>query len=176
MGHNKNILRKKAANAIAPIMAMLLICLSITTRAQFHIIPEPQKITAKNGTFILKNNDVIGVDADNKTTGIYLQNYLAKNYNLHLKLRIKPTVAAIRLLIDSTRISGSYDLNIAKTYINITGNSDGIFYGIQSLIQLLTVSKPAPLRIAECTIADEPRFEWRGLSLDVSRHFFTIDG
>jgi hexosaminidase len=175
MGHNKNILRKKAANAIAPIMAMLLICLSITTRAQFHIIPEPQKITAKNGTFILKNNDVIGVDADNKTTGIYLQNYLAKNYNLHLKLRIKPTVAAIRLLIDSTRISGSYDLNIAKTYINITGNSDGIFYGIQSLIQLLTVSKPAPLRIAECTIADEPRFEWRGLSLDVSRHFFTID-
>jgi len=175
MGHDKNIPRKKAANAIPAIMALLFICLSITTKAQFHIIPQPLKITAKKGTFILKNNDVIGVDADNKTTGIYLQNYLAKNYNLHLKLRIKPTVAAIRLLIDSTRTNGSYDLNITKTYVNITGNSDGIFYGIQSLIQLLPANGPAPLRITECTIADEPRFEWRGLSLDVSRHFFTVD-
>jgi len=175
MGHNKNIPRKKAAVAASAIMTMLFICLSITAKAQFHIIPQPLKITAKKGTFTLKNNDVIGVDANNKTTGIYLQNYLAKNYNLHLKLRIKPTVAAIRLLVDSTRTNGSYDLHITKTYVNITGNSDGLFYGIQSLIQLLPATGPAPLHITECTIADEPRFGWRGLSLDVSRHFFTVD-
>ena len=175
MVHNKTITLKYTHSTVSTIMAILFVCFSVTVKAQFHIIPQPLKITAKKGTFILKNNDVIGVDEANKITGIYLQNYLAKNYNLHLRLRIKPTVAAIRLLIDSTRTNGSYYLNITKTYVNITGNSDGIFYGIQSLIQLLPANGPAPLHITECTIADEPRFGWRGLSLDVSRHFFTVD-
>ncbi|MDB5091204.1 MAG: Hexosaminidase, partial [Mucilaginibacter sp.] len=67
MGHNKNIPRKKAVNAISAITALFLICLSLVVKAQFHIIPQPLKITTKKGIFILKNNDVIGVDEANKT-------------------------------------------------------------------------------------------------------------
>ncbi|ASU33104.1 hypothetical protein MuYL_1204 [Mucilaginibacter xinganensis] len=150
-------------------------CLCFTVNAQFHIIPQPLRLTPKPGTFTLKNNMVIGIDADNKATAIYLQSYLAKNYNLHLKVRIKPTAAAIYLLLDSNRTKGDYFLNISRSSIKITGNSNGIFYGIQSLIQLLPQDGAAPFRLAACEIVDEPRFQWRGLSLDVSRHFFTVD-
>lgn len=154
---------------------ILLIAITFNATAQFHIIPQPSQIVSKKGVFRLKNNDVIAVDIDNKPTAVYLQNYLAKYYNLHTRIRIKPNIAAIYLLIDSTRTKGDYFLNITSSSVKVTGNSNGIFYGIQSLLQLLPASGPAPLKVQACEITDEPRFGWRGLSLDVSRHFFTVD-
>ena len=156
-------------------LASVIVFASINAKAQFHIIPQPLSIAAKKGLFTFKNNDVIAVDIDNKPTAAYLQNYLAKNYNLHLRVRIKPDVAAIYLLVDSTRTKGDYFLNITKSSVKITGNSNGIFYGIQTLLQLLPEGGPAPLHVPACEITDEPRFSWRGLSIDVSRHFFTVD-
>jgi len=153
---------------------LLLIFLSADVRAQVHIIPQPSEIVSKKGLFHLKNNDVIAVDIDNKPTAVYLQNYLAQYYNLHLRVQIKPDNAAIYLLIDSTRTKGDYFLNVTAPSVKISGNSNGVFYGIQSLLQLLPASGPAPLRVPACEITDEPRFGWRGLSLDVSRHFFTV--
>src|SRR5690554_6967793 len=66
-----------------------------------------------------------------------------------------------------------YHLAIYPKMIKITaGSNQGLFYGIQTLIQLIENSENGWLVSMEIT--DEPRFEWRGLMLDVSRHFFTI--
>jgi hexosaminidase len=166
----------KKNRLVSPVfIALIFVFLSVTANAQFHIIPQPVKITAKKGTFTLKSGDVIGYADDTKTMGSYLQNYLAQNYNLHLKLRKKPATAAIYLVVDTTRSKGSYNLNVTRKNVIITGDVEGAFYGIQSLLQLLPASGPAPLTIVQCTINDAPRFHWRGLSLDVSRHFFTVD-
>jgi hexosaminidase len=156
-------------------LAILFLIVSFTANAQFHIIPEPVKITALKGSFTLKDNAIIGVDAASEPTGVYLQNYLAEYYGLHLQVKTTPSKAAIRLIAADNTKKGAYTLVATSKEIEIHGNADGLFYGVQSLIQLLPATGPAPLRVPACEIADEPRFGWRGLSMDVSRHFFTVD-
>lgn len=172
---SKNIRFRKNVPAVSVIAAVLMTCFSVVVKAQFHIIPQPNHITAKKGMLALRNGDVVGYTPDTKEIGVYLQNYLALNYNLHLKLRYRPKVGTIFLQADSVISKGSYRLNVYHTRVTITGSADGVFYGVQSLLQLLPVGGPLPLKVPECSIADGPRFQWRGLSMDVSRHFFTVD-
>ncbi|MGZ3874105.1 MAG: beta-N-acetylhexosaminidase, partial [Mucilaginibacter sp.] len=167
--------QKNSSGILSITAAIAVLLTSFTVNAQFHIIPQPLKIAAAKGKFSLKNNSVIGVDEGSKTTAAYLQTYLAQKYNLHLKIKIKPAVAAIRLRTAAAGVKGAYHLDVTASNIKISGDSDGIFNGIQSLIQLLPATATTPLRIAACHITDEPRFQWRGLSMDVSRHFFTVD-
>lgn len=70
-----------------------------------------------------------------------------------------------------------YKLRVTNEEIKIAANNEvGIFYGLQTLLQMLPVSaKGSVASIPACTITDYPRFGWRGLMLDVSRHFFTVD-
>lgn len=154
---------------------MLMLC-SPFVKAQFHIIPQPVKISAKKGSYLLTAKAVIGTDVQSRAVALYLQNYLAQNYNLHLKLRIFekiPAAIAIKLISNSGSDTGAYTLNIKNTGISIAGKGKGVFYGVQSLIQMLPAS--APLRLTAVSINDAPRFKWRGLSIDVCRHFFTVD-
>jgi len=63
-----------------------------------------------------------------------------------------------------------YELQVTPTTVTLAANSPaGIFYGQQTLRQLRTVAGALPC----CRIWDKPRFSWRGLMVDVSRHFFT---
>ena len=167
---------------IKTITTVMMLCMALLVcagaKAQFRIIPQPGSIRALKGSFLLRNNAVIGVDQKSKPVGSYLQDYLARKYKLHLKLKVYtyvPATAAIRLVSNSNIGSEAYSLKISRAGIKITGKDAGIFYGVQSLIQMLPNNRLRPLRVAACTINDSPRFKWRGLSLDVSRHFFTVD-
>ena len=81
------------------------------------------------------------------------------------------TWSMANLSIDSSRFANNpegYELTVSKNGITLTaGTEAGLFYGEQTLRQLLT-----PQGIPFVTINDEPRFPYRGLHLDVSRHFF----
>lgn len=158
---------------------IIIICaLSASAKAQLHIIPQPLQLTGQKGSFILSNKTVIGVDKESQAVGKYLQDYLAQNYKLNLKLKVYakiPVAIAIQLLTTVSSKEGAYNMNVKPGSVKISGNGAGLFYGVQSLIQLLPAKTVAPVKITACVIADEPRFQWRGLSLDVSRHFFTVD-
>lgn len=154
--------------------------LSVTQlRAQTHIIPQPLHLTVQKGSFILNSKAVIGVDEQSELAGKYLQNYLAQYYNLNLKLKVYPRVpaaVAIKLISNKGKgAPGAYNLSVAQGSVTVSGNGAGVFYGVQSLIQLLPGVAGKSLKVATCKIADEPRFQWRGLSMDVCRHFFTVD-
>ncbi|SDF40310.1 hexosaminidase [Mucilaginibacter pineti] len=172
---NPKILFKRLA------FSLVAICLSLTqVQAQFHIIPQPLHLSAQKGYFSLSSKNIIGVDKESEAVGNYLQTYLAQNYKLHLKVKVYakvPATAAIKLVTGSTAgKEGAYALKVTPGKIAIAGNGAGVFYGVQSLIQLLHTVKPAAiLQVMACDIADEPRFQWRGLSLDVCRHFFTVE-
>lgn len=102
--------------------------------------------------------------------------YLQKTLHDHQQGTFRLTTAksagkGIYLLLDTTFAPEAYSLEVGKNEIQITGGSrTGVFYGIQTLLQY---SKANGLKgIACCKIQDAPRFGWRGMMLDESRHFF----
>lgn len=74
------------------------------------------------------------------------------------------------------KIPGAYRMQVKKNGIYVSGdNENGVFYGVQTLLQLLPVNKSSTLSIPYVNIEDYPRFAYRGLHLDVGRHFFPIN-
>ncbi|MBC7872840.1 MAG: family 20 glycosylhydrolase [Ferruginibacter sp.] len=89
----------------------------------------------------------------------------------------------LSLTADKSIAKEGYRLKVTANGINITANEPaGIFYGVQTLLQLLpeeveqhgTSKSITRWFVPVVTIEDHPRFGWRGLMLDVSRHFFTV--
>lgn len=82
------------------------------------------------------------------------------------------------LSLDSAKVKekSGYQLLIQKDQISIVGHDpSGVFYGIQSLIQLFHRSDKNVLSLPQGEIRDYPRFNYRGMHLDVGRHLYTVD-
>lgn len=153
------------------------------------VIPIPVSLIENSGTFTLKNNTVISVSvgANQETGG--MSNQLAKVLHtatgFNFKVDNTEADAGIKLELLSTPNSAfgneGYRLKVSPTGVVITANKPaGLFYGIQSFIQLLpkeieskTLVNHVDWTVPCVTIDDQPRFGWRGLMLDVARHFFT---
>lgn len=87
----------------------------------------------------------------------------------------EPCIRLSLLPKDSLPAEG-YRLVVAPNGITIAGADDaGVFHGIQSLLQLLQYGTKSSATLGCMTIIDQPRFSWRGMHLDVSRHFFPVD-
>jgi len=145
------------------------------------LLPWPSHVETKQGTFKLDNSTTIvakgreakeNADFLRQTTGLTLKSG-GKAIENSIVLRIvKP---------DETLGKEGYRLSVDKSEVDIeAATSAGLFYGVQTLRQLLpptTYAKtPNPgsgYQIPAVTIADHPRFSWRGMMLDVSRHFYT---
>ncbi|HJU73642.1 MAG TPA: family 20 glycosylhydrolase, partial [Gemmatimonadaceae bacterium] len=89
---------------------------------------------------------------------------------------------ALVLAPDTALGAEGYRLAVSTDAVRITAQSpSGIFYGVQSLRQLLPhqieshmALAQIPWRVPAVTIVDRPRYAWRGAMLDVARHFFTV--
>lgn len=83
-------------------------------------------------------------------------------------------VHQIALALDDTLPAEGYELRIDTGGVIISGGGPaGVFYGVQTLRQLLPVEQDGLLQLPVLWIADAPRFQWRGMHVDVSRHFFS---
>src|ERR1700761_5914175 len=118
-------------------VALLIFCLPIIANAQLHIIPQPAKITEQKGAFLLKNNMTIWAGGASYSSGIYLKNYLSKYYGIHINITNKKWIFPVSLDYDTALAKGSYKMEITPKAIRIKGHPDGVFYAVQSLIQLL---------------------------------------
>jgi hexosaminidase len=155
----------------------LFICCNVLAMSQsINIIPKPNKLTAKDGTFTLSTTTVIVASAEENNSVNFLNDYLQSYYGFTLKTAKAATKNFIRLTTKKTLaagVEGKYDFVANPTSISISGeNLAGTFYGVQSLLQLLPQEKSTTLKIACVEINDEPRFQYRGLMLDAGRHFF----
>lgn len=153
------------------------------------IIPEPVQFIKKSGVFSLSQRINISVNgnASAKWAATSLQQKLAVTTASVVLITDKNPVAPIQLTLNaqnnSTLGKEGYTLSVTPSKINITANEPaGLFYGVQTLLQLLpaeieskTAVKNMQWQIPCVEITDYPRFGWRGLMLDVSRHFFTKD-
>jgi hexosaminidase len=67
----------------------------------------------------------------------------------------------------------AYTLDAKKNSIVLLGYPTGVFYGLETLFQMMTELSPGQLNVPARFISDYPRYEWRGMHLDVCRHFFS---
>ncbi len=159
----------------------LLIVIELAAQS-ISIIPKPLKLELKQGFFNLsaKTSFVIQDEGDKKAAEFF-NIYLKQFYGFALKIEKQASSNFIRL---STKkfiqapSNDKYFLDAKSTGISIVGDTyTATFYGIQSLIQLLPIpgsNKLTTLKIPNCLIEDEPRFAYRGMHLDVGRHFFPV--
>lgn len=177
---------------------LLLTTLLITTvftsfsQQKLNIIPEPVYYKWGTGQFNLQSNTVIYTDADPQWKQI--ANQLAQRLRTatgftNIKVvegtqnRTKGIILKKAGFGASSPAPGGYSIDVTTSLVTITAlplSPDGMFAGVQSFIQLLPAEiennkqTNAKWAIPAINISDKPRFGWRGLMLDVSRHFFTV--
>ncbi|MVN20469.1 family 20 glycosylhydrolase [Mucilaginibacter sp. HMF7410] len=146
---------------------------------QCAIIPLPAHIETVSGSFKI-NNSVSIAYANNilQNEAGYLQQQLLKYSGLALSIQQSANTAAIQLNLTKPGKKvdeAAYSLEIKPTGAKITAATpQGIFYGITSLLQLVRLGevKNNTVSINCFSITDQPRYAWRGLLLDESRHFW----
>jgi hexosaminidase len=141
------------------------------------LIPLPREVSTSAGTYTLPQKISIyapGKDAQN-VAGL-LKEMLAP-LGKTVTITTSAATAHIKLLTASTLPSPEgYRLVVDKTGAQLTAaGGPGLFYASQTLLQLLPPRPSASASLPYVRIADEPAFKWRGLHLDVSRHFFSVD-
>ncbi len=149
--------------------------------SQLALIPQPIEIQIGTGNFLIKNTTYFLVnDVDNNEIDLF-NAYLRSKYDFELKVLTKSkknTTNNISIYIENIKdtISEKYELvvNPNQILIKSIGNA-GVFYAFQTLMQLLPLDRNQEIKIPCVTIKDEPKFSWRGMHLDVSRHFFSVD-
>ncbi|CAN5125341.1 hypothetical protein BH09BAC6_BH09BAC6_12330 [soil metagenome] len=106
--------------------------------------------------------------------------YLQSKAMLHVKLKANTSSQALNTLVltsvgSENLPAGGYTPTITPQHIIIAGKGAGLFYGVQTLIQLMPAERAAVAKLPCVEIADYPRFGYRGLMLDVCRHFFSVE-
>jgi hexosaminidase len=154
---------------------------------EIAIIPEPVALTKKAGAFAWTDNIAININggAESKFAAAYLQQRIRTATGYTSTIAEKNAAAPVQLIINTSANTAigkeGYQLSVTNNKITISANQPaGLFYGVQTLLQLLPkqiesreLVKNVKWELPCVEITDYPRFGWRGLMLDVSRHFFT---
>jgi len=140
----------------------------------FTIIPLPKTIIKENGFFSLSQQTIVAATKSlNSDANIFVE-MLYHQFGIKIKVYDEATkVNFIRLKCDSSYKQDAYSLKVTPHNVEINGGQNGVFYALQSLLQLVKIDSVGKLSIPCMKIDDEPRFQWRGMHLDVSRHFFS---
>ena len=154
--------------------------ISQTTDPNLGIIPAPKSVNVLMGQFAISQKTTIQYENPNdRNTAILFQDFLKEKYQVNLpvtKYSSKKSVSTILFTSKGAEniVTEGYKLNITPASITLTGKEAGMFYGFQSLIQLFPIEKITNIYIPCAEINDEPRFQYRGMHLDVTLHFFPV--
>lgn len=158
----------------------LLMIAGFAQSQSLNIIPAPVKAEVKQGNFIITPSTKLILAATGaEKSAAFLNAYLKKFYGFQLTTSKQQNWKnAIVLNYEKFENSkpGAYELKVDGNQVYIGGdNETGIFYAVQTLIQLLPADKSKQLNIPQCSIIDSPRFAYRGMMLDCGRHFFPVE-
>ena len=174
---------------------VILACLFFTPTAvtgsyseTTNIIPIPVSTEHRGGFFVFKPSIRIIAEKDAQAEASKLIDALAPamGYRLKLASKARPKAKAVRLALDeklSHLGNEGYILDVSAKQILIRAKQPaGLFYGIQTLLQLLpaqifskSVVKDINWKVPCLKITDYPRFQWRGLLIDPARHFIPVN-
>lgn len=164
------------------LLALAAACSSVQQSADYRVVPLPNEITPMEGkAFTLDNRVKILYpegDADMQRNAGFLAGYVLESTGKVLAVEAGATgshAIVLRLGLQ-TENPEAYLLEVNEDQVTITGSSAaGVFYGIQTLRKSLPVAKDAQVVLPPVRVNDAPRFAYRGMMLDVCRHFFSLD-
>ena len=189
---------KKQKIIVKSILTLVFVTLQIMARAKqptelsaLSIIPRPVSVIPSTGIFTLKENCTIfvkGESAELMQIGAYLANKLNPATGFGIAVRsmdgkqVAGNIYFSLSLVDTLLGDEGYQLEISNDVINLIANKpEGLFNGLQTIRQLLpakiemTSLQQGPWEIPAGTIRDYPEYPYRGIMLDVARHFFQVN-
>jgi hexosaminidase len=162
-----------------PLAACLLgLCLLIpgVAVATVSIVPQPRHLQLEQGSYRLDART--RVEAPNDARGREIATFLRDAIHAQTGIAVREGggAHAIELKLDpAVQGDEAYRLAVTPTRITISASTDrGLFWGVQTLRQLLPMGRTAPVEIPAVRIEDAPAYAWRGVMLDVSRHFYPM--
>lgn len=154
--------------------------------ANAHILPQPTSIVVNNGKFIINKNTIFHINQSNLELKQYANRFVNRLQNRSGIFFINPylqdTISnhcvsiVVQNIVDtlSLEVDESYQISITKNKIELKANSNiGAYRGMETLLQLIKKESSKSF-IPNATITDKPRFPWRGLMIDVCRHWVPI--
>jgi hexosaminidase len=163
----------------AMLLPGLMLCASsVFAGTAVAIIPKPQQMTVGDGHFVLDAH--AGISAPGSKRGIEIAEFLRSEVQqqIGVKLPIGSGTKEQRIVLQiDPAVAGdeSYRLQVTAQGIRITASHDrGLFWGVQTLRQLLPTQRSTRVDIPLVDIRDQPAFGYRGTMLDVSRHFYPV--
>ncbi len=151
--------------------------------ANYDVIPLPQTVNINQSAkpFQLTASTQIAYPAGNEglqRDAQFLAEYLKQVTGHELKVTdAAPAADVINLRADlGGENPEAYEITVSEQSIDINGATDaGTFYGVQTIRKSIPEATPSNVEFPAATIADAPRFSYRGAHFDVSRHFFPVD-
>ena len=133
---------------------------------------------------MLSQGTVIRADSPSNKAVVFFKDYLENNFSFH-KVVLAKTMEKIHRDANTTIVltatgtenlpAEGYRLTITPQQITVAGKGSGLFYGVQTLLQLMPLERSATAKFPCVEIEDYPRFGYRGAMLDVGRHFFSVE-
>lgn len=171
---------------IAVILAIGFVsCQKPTQKADYQIVPLPKQIVVSDdAAFIMNKNTAITYQKTSdelSNEANFLASYIEEMTGSRPIIRVSDSDMqnAINLKINESEFDreNAYKIDVSSNCIIITGtDAASVFYGIQTLRKSMNVvEEGCNVEFPACKIYDYPRFSYRGMHLDVSRHFFPID-
>ena len=144
------------------------------------LIPKPQRVEIKKGFFKIIESSTVFFEEEFSIAGEFLVNYI-QNGSAFLLKNTSEEKATIVIKKDASLSSEGYALSVSDSDIIIKAkDASGAFYAIQTLRQLMPISlekkegfQEEEFSIPQIYIKDAPTFRYRGMHLDVGRHFFS---
>ena len=173
--------------------ALLILTLAITfascqkkvQQIDYQVVPLPKEISLTDeAPFVLDSKTIITYpksQGEILKEATFLADYIeeALGFRPQIKIIDNEMKNAINLKINVSQLEKDnlYKINVTKSNINVFAtNAASLFYGIQTLRKSINVvGKTSKIEFPSVKIIDYPRFDYRGMHLDVSRHFFPIE-
>lgn len=167
-------------------MSFLSPLVSAQSQPQLNLMPLPATVQSGAGQLLIDQSFSVVVtgfhDASLESGVRRFQAQLSKQTGIPFRPKAGATNAALQIHVDHGREQvqklgedESYELTVTDSGAKLTGPTPlGILHGLQTFLQLVQPSTTG-FSAPAVTIKDQPRFPWRGLMFDVSRHFIPID-
>ena len=163
-----------------------------SSRDLFNVVPAPALVEGREGEFAAGGSLAVSWSGPESAKGVagLLAEYLEKDAGLAVSVAASPAAGAAVSLVQTADpapdaegfLPEGYEIEVSpeRGVVLKAQSAAGLARAVQTLRQLATAGGPGSgaagrFAVPACRVADEPAFRWRGLHLDVARHFFSAD-